>query len=68
MKRHHYLYWAALTGVCDTRPRNLAEVYALQRRSWETQSLMVLSLDDERLEDEDRTDLHRIGQRLFQRR
>lgn len=65
MKRHHRLYWAALTGVSDAEPRSLDEIHALQRRSWEDSCLIVLSCDDERLEDEDRSDLHRIGERLF---
>lgn len=65
MKRHHRLYWSALTGVCDTEPRSVEEVYALQRRAWQDNAFIVLSCNDERLDDEDRVDLHRIGERLF---
>lgn len=65
MKRHHRLYWSALTGVCDTEPRGMEEVYALQRRAWQDNAFIVLSCNDERLDDEDRVDLHRIGERLF---
>lgn len=65
MKRHHHLYWSALTGTGDTAPRNLEEVYALQRRAWQDHGLMIMSCNDERLDDEGRIDLHRIGERLF---
>ena len=65
MKRHHHLYWSALTGVCDTKPRSIEEVHALQRRAWQDNAFIVLSCNDERLDDEDRIDLHRIGERLY---
>jgi hypothetical protein len=65
MRNHHRRYWSALTGTSDTTPRNLGEVLELQRRAWDEHCLLVLSPDDERLDDEDRSDLHRIGDRLF---
>lgn len=68
MKRHHFRYWTALTGISDTAPRSLAEIHELQRRAWDEDGLIILSRDDERLNDEDRIDLHRIGDRLFCRR
>ena len=68
MKPYHCACWSALTGVSDTRPRGIGEVRDLQRRAWRDRGLMVLSGEDERLTDEDRSDLHRIGQRLFRER
>ena len=65
MKSHHLRYWSTLTGTSDAAPRSLAEVIALQRRAWEEDGLMIVSPNDERLDDEDRSDLHRIGDRLF---
>lgn len=68
MKRHHLRCWTALTGVSDSAPRTIREIRELQRKAWDEDGLMILSRDDERLNDEDRIDLHRIGDRLFSRR
>lgn len=64
MKHHHHLYWAALTSLSDAAPRDSNEVHDLQQRAWEEDGLMIISCEDERLDDEDRIDLHRIGERL----
>jgi hypothetical protein len=68
MKRHHFRYWTALTGVSDAAPRSIAEIRELQRRAWDEDGLIILSRDDERLNDVERIDLHRIGDRLYRRR
>lgn len=68
MKRHHELYWAALTGDFDSAPQSLDEVNELQKRAWDEDSFMVLSCHDERLDDDDRIDLCRIAERLFRYR